>query len=189
MKRFLVALTALVACTAIAMATVSTTAGAAGDHAAQVAKKKKKKKKKAKNVATSISLTVQNTPASTYSPGSATYSGLGSAGGPSGCRSGRTVTIANNGAPVATTTTDANGNYSVTQGAAAAPGTYTASVPAKVVKKGKKGKKGKKKKGKKKKFICSAATSGPVPVQEAVDRKSRFRSRPATRGAVFFCGR
>src|SRR3954453_21191745 len=163
MKRFLVALTALIACTAIGMATVSTTAGAAGDHTAQVAKKKKKKK--AKNVATSISLTVQNTPASTYSPGSATYSGLVSAGGPSGCRTGRTVTIANNGAPVATTTTDAHGNYSVTQGAAAAPGTYTASVPAKVVKKGKKGKKGKKKKGKKKKFICSAATSGPVPVQ------------------------
>jgi len=162
MKKFFVALTVLIACTAIGMATVSTTAGAAGDHSAQVAKKKKKKKK-AKNVATSISLTVQNTPASTYSPGSATYSGLVSAGGPSGCRSGRTVTIANNGAPVATTTTDANGNYSVSQGAAAAPGTYTASVPATVVKKGKKGKG--KKKGKKKKFICSAATSAPVAVQ------------------------
>jgi hypothetical protein len=153
MKRFLVALTAMVASVAIGLATVSTTAGAAGgDHAAQVAKKKKKKKKK---FPATITLSVTVVPAGTYSPGSGTYSGSVSSGGPAACRSGRAVTISRNGAPVASTTTSANGSYSVTQNTAPAAGQYTASTPTIVVKKGKK---------KKKKFVCLGATSSPVTV-------------------------
>lgn len=160
MKRFSVALTALVASVAIGMATVSTTAGAAGgDHAAQVAKKKKKKKK----FAATISLTVTVTPADTYSPGSGTFSGAVSSGGPAACRSGRAVTISRNGAPVASATTDAAGSYSASVNSAPAAGQYTASTPTRVIKK--KGKKNKKTgKRKKKKIICLGATSGPVTV-------------------------
>jgi hypothetical protein len=153
MKRVLVAITALIAALAIGLATVSTTAGAAGgNHAAQVAKKKKKKKKK---IPVSITLTIQSTPADTYSPGSATYSGQVSAS-KSRCFANRTVTISRNGAPVLTATTGSNGAYSTTQNSAAASGQYTASVPKLVFKKGKK--------KKKKKFVCLAATTAPVTV-------------------------
>jgi hypothetical protein len=162
MKRFSVALIALVASVAIGMATVSTTAGAArGDHAAQVAKKKKKKKKK--KFAATISLTVTVTPADTYSPGSGTFTGAVSSGGPAACRSGRGVTISRNGAPVASATTDASGAYSASVNAAPAAGQYTASTPTVVIKK--KGKKNKNTgKRKKKKTICLAAASSPVTV-------------------------
>jgi hypothetical protein len=161
MKRFLVALTALAASVAIGMATVSTAAGAAGgDHAAQVAKKKKKKKKK---FAATISLTVTVTPATTYSPGSGTFSGAVSSGGPAACRSGRSVTISRNGAPVLSTTTSGTGSYSATVNSAPAAGQYTASTPTVVIKK--KGKKNPRTgKRKKKKTICLGATSPPVTV-------------------------
>jgi hypothetical protein len=159
MKRFLVALTAMVASLAIGMATVSTTAGAAGgDHAAQVAKKKKKKK-----FAATISLTVTVVPADTYSPGSGTYSGAVSSGGPAACRSGRSVTISRNGAPVASATTDGSGSYSASVNSAPAAGQYTASTPTVVIKK--KGKKNPKTgKRTKKKTVCLGATSSPVTV-------------------------
>jgi hypothetical protein len=141
------------------MATVSTTAGAAGgDQAAQVAKKKKTKR-----FAATISLTVTVTPADTYSPGSGTFSGSVSSGGPAACRSGRPVTISRNGAPFASTTTAANGSYSVTVNTAPPAGQYTASTPTVVIKK--KGKKNPKTgKRKKKKIICLGATTGPVTV-------------------------
>jgi hypothetical protein len=162
MKRFSIALTALIACVAIGMATVSTAGAAGGDHAAQVAKKKKKKKKKKKFAAT-ISLSVTVVPADTYSPGSGSFTGAVSSGGPAACRSGRGVTISRNGAPVASATTDASGAYSATINSAPAAGSYTASTPTVVIKK--KGKKNKKThKRKKKKTICLGATSGPVTV-------------------------
>jgi hypothetical protein len=146
---------------AIGLATVSTTAGAAGgDHAAQVAKKKKKKKKK---FAATISLTVTVVPADTYSPGSGTFSGSVSSGGPAACRAGRAVTISRNGAPVASSGTDGGGNYSATVNSAPAAGQYTASTPTIVIKK--KGKKNPKTgKRKKKKTICLGASSSPVTV-------------------------
>ena len=160
MKRFSIALTALVASMAIGLATVSTTAGAAGgDHAAQVAKKKKKKKK----FAATISLTVTVTPADTYSPGSGTFSGAVGSGGPSACRAGRSITISRSGAPVASASTAGDGSYSTSVAAAPAAGQYTASTPTIVIKK--KGKKNPKTgKRKKKKTICLGASSSPVTV-------------------------
>jgi hypothetical protein len=142
MKKCLVIVSALIACLAIGSVGVATA----------------KKKHKPKQVATSISLTVSVTPATTYTPGSGTYSGAVSAGGPSGCRSGRPVTISRNGGAVAQATTQSNGTYSASVAAAPAAGQYTASVPQKVVKK-----KNKKKKTVTK-FICSAATSSPATV-------------------------
>jgi hypothetical protein len=163
MKRFSIALTALVACVAIGMATVSATAGAAGgDHAAQVAKKKRKGKKK---FAATISLSVTIVPATTYSPGSTSFSGAVGSGGPAACRSGRAVTITRNGATVASTTTGSDGSYgtSIPTGQYSETGQFVASTPKIVIKK-----KGKKvnahgvKKRKKKKIVCLGATSAPV---------------------------
>jgi hypothetical protein len=162
MKRFSVALIALVASVAIGMATVSATAGASGgDHAAQIAKKKKKKKKK--KFAATISLTVTVVPATTYSPGSGSFSGAVGSGGPAACRSGRPVTITGPSGPVASTTTGGDGSYGTSVGSAPAAGSYTASTPTIVIKK--KGKKNKKTgKRKKSKIVCLGATSAPVTV-------------------------
>ena len=157
MKRFLVAITALIAALAIGLATVSTTAGAAGgDNAAQVAKKKKKKK-----VASFISLTIVFTPADTYSPGSGTFSGAVTAGNGK-CISNRTVQITRGGVVEAQTVTNAGGAYSVTTNHAPQSGPYTAFSPKKVVTKKKKNKKTGK--VKKKKVICLGTTSPPVTV-------------------------
>jgi hypothetical protein len=171
MKRFLVALTALIASLAIGLATVSTTAGAAGgDHVAQVAKKKCKKgkkkcKKKKKKFAATISLNVSVTAGSTYSAGVTIYSGVVSSGGPAGCTSGRAVTITRNGVPVVSVPTNAGGSYSVTVNADLGTGQYGASTSKRVIKKkGKKPKKGKKKKRKKQKVICKGAVSATVAV-------------------------
>jgi hypothetical protein len=154
MRRFWVAVIALIACMAVGMATLSASVGAVGgDHSAQVAKKKKKKKKK---FPATITLTITSVPPDTYSPGSSTYSGTISSGGPAACRSGRPVTISRNSSPIASTTTSGNGSYNITQNTAAAPGQYTASTPTIVVKKGKK--------KKKKKFVCLGATTTPVTV-------------------------
>jgi hypothetical protein len=159
MKRFLVAITALIAALAIGLATVSTTAGAAGgDNAAQVAKKKKKKKKK---VASFVSLTIVFTPADTYSPGSGTFTGAVTAGNGK-CISNRTVQITRGGNVEAQTVTNAGGAYSVTNNHAPQSGPYTAFSPKKVVVKKKKNKKTGK--VKKKKIICLGATSPPVTV-------------------------
>jgi hypothetical protein len=152
MKRLLIAVTALIAALAIGLATVSATAGAA-DHGAQVAKKKRKKK-----FAATISLTITFTPVSTYSEGSASYSGAVSSRGPTKCRSGRSVTLARNGAAFTSTFTNGSGGYSVSQNSAPAGGQYTATVRKRVFKKKNK------KTGKKTKIICKAATSGPVTV-------------------------
>jgi hypothetical protein len=162
MKRLLIAVTALIASLALGLATVSATAGAAGgDQAAQVSKKTRKAKKK---IPVSITLVVQNTPADTYSPGSVTYSGQVSAR-KAICFSGRTVTIARNGAAVATAVTNASGAYSTSFNSAAAAGQYTASVPKQVFKKkGKKVKAHNTKKRKKKNIVCLAATTAPVTV-------------------------
>jgi hypothetical protein len=144
MKRVLIAVTALIACLAIGIVPAATAT-----------------KKKPKRISATISLSVTVTPPGTYGPGSATYSGGVTAGGPAGCRAGRPVTISRNGAAVAQTVTQSNGTYSVPVAAAPDPGQYTASVPQKkAVKKGKK-KKGTKKR-KKKKFICLTATSAVV---------------------------
>jgi len=158
MKRFLVAITALIAALAIGLATVSTTAGAAGgNHAAQVAKKKKKKK-----VASFVGLTIVFTPADTYSPGSGTFTGAVTSA-KAKCISGRTVQITRGGVIEAQTVTNAGGAYSVTNNHAPQSGPYTAFTPKKVVKvKGKKNKKTGKRK--KKKLICLGATSPPVTV-------------------------
>jgi hypothetical protein len=170
MKRFLVALTALIASLAIGLATVSTTAGAAGgDHVAQVAKKKCKKGKKGKKkckkkkFAATMSLNVSVTAGSTYSAGAVIYSGVVSSGGPKGCRSGRTVTIARNGAPAASVATNGSGSYSLTVNADPGPGQYVASTAKRVIRK--KGKKNKKThKRKKRKFVCRGAVSATVTV-------------------------
>jgi hypothetical protein len=157
MKRFSVALIALVASVAIGMATASTTAGAAGgDHAARVAKKKKK-------FAATISLTVTVTAADPDSPGAGSFTGAVSSGGPAACRSGRGVTISRNGAPVALAMTNGSGSYAASLGSALAAGQYTASTSTVVIKK--KGKKNKKTgKRKTEKTVCLGATSSPVTV-------------------------
>lgn len=135
-RRVLVAATALIACLAIGSATVAT------------AKPKKKK------VTTTISLSIAVTPANApYTQGAGTFSGNVSAKGPSGCRKDRTVTISRGAPIVGQVGTDSNGNYSLTIATAPPAGTYTASVPKKVIKK---------KNGKK--TICLAATSPPVVV-------------------------
>src|SRR5215210_4603111 len=107
MKRYFVAVTALIAALAIGMATVSTTTAATdGHHVAQVAKKKKKKKR----FPSGISLTIVVTQPSTYSPGSTTFSGQVTSGKPA-CVAGRTVNITRNGALFTSTATTANGSY------------------------------------------------------------------------------
>ena len=134
-KKALIVVAALVACLAIGSAEVAT------------AKLKKKK------ITTTISLAVTLTPASQYAPytqASTTFSGQLFAKGPSGCRKGRDVTVSS----IGTTTTDPNGRYSITIPYLAPPGTYTASVDKRVIKKKKKGKK----------FICTKAVSPPVTV-------------------------
>ena len=132
-KRFLVAVTALIACLAIGSATVATA------------------KPKTKKVKTTITLAVTLTnpsPYAPYTPTGATFSGQVSAKGPSGCRKNRAVTVSR----IGTVTTQSNGNYSISVSTRPEPGTYTASVDKKVIKK------------KKKKFVCSKATSPPVVV-------------------------
>jgi hypothetical protein len=160
MKRFLVALTALVASLAIGLATVSTTAGASGGDqvATQSAKKKKKKK-----IPSFISLTVavtDPTPPTTYSPGTP---GSGSFSGQvtsrkAKCVSARVVTILRAGVPVAQTTTQVTGSYSVNVASRPPGGSYTAFTPKKVIKKKNK------KTGKTKRIICKPATSPAVNV-------------------------
>jgi hypothetical protein len=94
-------------------------------------------------------------PLAPYSPGSATYSGQVKAKGPSGCKKGRVVSIFNGATQVdGSVLTNPGGFYSLTQQLAPAPGTYTATVAKRVIKK----------KKKHKKFICKAATSAPVVV-------------------------
>jgi hypothetical protein len=141
MKRVLVAVTAMVACLAIGSATVATA------------------KPKTKNVTSTITLAISSTPPSLYapySPGSATYSGQVKAKGPSGCKKGRVVSIFNGATQVdGSVLTGPGGFYSLKLQLAPAPGTYTAVVAERVIKKGKK---------QKKKFICKAATSAPVVV-------------------------
>jgi hypothetical protein len=156
MKRFLVAITALVASLAIGMATFSTTAGAAGGNdVAQVAKTKTKK------FPATVSLSIAQ--AELYTPFT-TYFGSVISGGPSNCRVNRPVTILRNGAQVAgaSATTNTNGSYSVSVNGPTAAGIYTAVTPTVVVKKKKKNKKT----GKvtKKKFVCLSGTSPPVTV-------------------------
>ena len=158
MKKLLVAATALIASLALGLATVSATAGAAGE-AAHVAKKTRKGKKK---IPVSITLTIQKTDATTYTPGSGTYSGQVSAR-KSVCTANRPVTIS--GPSPAGATTNSAGSYLTTVNSAPAAGTYTASVPRQVFKsKGKKVNAHGTKKKKKKKLVCLAATSAPVTV-------------------------
>jgi hypothetical protein len=138
-KRVLVAVTALIACLAIGSATVAT------------AKPQKKK------VTTTISLSIAVTtgpydPYRPYDQKTTTYSGRVKAKGPSGCKKNRTVTISRGGPLVGQVGTQSNGSYSLTLPGAPLAGTYTASVPKKVIKKGAK------------KFVCLAATSPPVVI-------------------------
>lgn len=139
-KKVLVIVVALVTCLAIGSATVAT------------AKPKKKK------INSTITLAISSTPPSLnapYSPGSATYSGQVKAKGPSGCKKGRVVSIFNGATQVdGSVLTGSGGFYSLTQQLAPAPGTYTATVAKRVIKKKKKNRK----------FICKAATSAPVVV-------------------------
>jgi hypothetical protein len=158
MKKILVAATALIASLALGLATVSVTAGAAGE-SAHAAKKKRKGKKK---VPVTITLTVQKTAATTYSPGSGSYTGVVSAT-KSVCKANRPVTIS--GPTPASATTGSDGSYSVSVNTAPGAGQYTASVPKQVFKlKGKKVNAHGKKKAKTKKVVCAAASSGPVNV-------------------------
>jgi len=140
-KKVLVIVAALVACLAIGSATVATA------------------KPKTKKITSTITLAISATPPSPYapySPGSAIYSGQVKAKGPSGCKKGRVVSIFNGTTQVdGSVVTGPGGFYSLTQPLAPAPGTYTAVVAKRVIKKGKK---------QKKKFVCQAATSAPVVV-------------------------
>jgi hypothetical protein len=122
-----IVLVGLVGCLAIASTTVATA------------------KLKKNPVKTTISLSVTDTPG----PG-ATFSGLVSARGPSGCREGRAVTISRIG-PVAT---QSDGSYSISYPYQPVPGTYTASVAKKVIKNTKKNER----------FVCTKAVSPQVAV-------------------------
>jgi hypothetical protein len=140
-KKLLIVVTALIACLAIGSATVATA------------------KPKNKNVKVKISLSVSITPPgpyAPYSPGSFTFSGRVKAKGPSACRKGRTVTISRGGPVVGTAVTNPNGNFVLGPLPGVPPsGTYTASLPELVVKKGKK---------QKKQFTCKAAVSNAVVI-------------------------
>ena len=108
-------------------------------------------------MATTITLSIAVTPPSPYapySPGSGTFTGKVSAKGPSGCRKNRTVTITRGGPVVGQVGTQPDGSYIFALPTAPPAGTYTASVPKKVINK----------KKKHKKFTCLAATSNPVVV-------------------------
>jgi hypothetical protein len=149
MKRFSVALLAMIAAFAIGFATVSTTAGAAAaDQTAQAAKKKKKKKKK---IPLTITFAFQST-SGPYSEGSSSYSGQLIAR-KSVCFANRTVTILRDGVPMLWAVTGSGGAYRITVNSPAPPGQYTASVARQVFKKGKK--------KKKKKIVCLAAVTTP----------------------------
>jgi hypothetical protein len=145
MKRVSIAVMALVACLAIVLVPAAT---------AQV-----KKKKFPATISLAVAV-VEPTTGTAYTPstpGSGTFSGQVTSGGPTICRSGRPVSILRNGVPVAQGTTGNTGAYTVTVGAKPPAGTYTSSVPKK--------KKKKKKNGVVvKKIICKGATSNAVPV-------------------------
>src|SRR5215210_3541994 len=142
MRSVLAAVMVLVACLAIGSAGLATA-----------------KKKKPKKILTGISLTIEKTSPSTYSPGSSRYFGSVSARGPRRCTAGRKVTIARNGAPFATTVSQTDGSYSVTVPAVPPAGQYTARVVKRKIKKKNR------KTGKKKRIICRGAATPPVTIQ------------------------
>jgi hypothetical protein len=161
MKRFLVALTALIASLAIGLATVSATAGATGGD--QVATQSAKKKKKIPKIPSSITLTITVEAATTYTQGSATFSGqVRSKRGR--CVSARVVVILRAGVQVAQTTTQFTGTYSVTVPGEPPAGTYTALARKKVFTKKLKKRNPRTGKRFKKKFLCRAAVSPPVTI-------------------------
>jgi hypothetical protein len=130
-KKVLVIVAALVACLAIGSVTV--------------AEAKFKKKKFPATI--TLAVTTTTNPYLPYNPGAGRFSGHVASGGPKGCRSGRSVSVA--GPLSGTGTTDNNGDYSIPTAVAPPHGTYTATVAKrKIVKK-----------KKHKKFICKAATT------------------------------
>jgi hypothetical protein len=138
-KRVLIAATAVVACLAIGSATVATA--------------KPPKKKVTTTITLAISFTPPGPPYAPYTPGSATYSGQVKAKGPAGCKKGRVVSIFRGTTQVdGSVVTGPGGFYSLAQPLAPAPGTYTASVSKRIIKKGAKT------------FICKSATSNPVVI-------------------------
>jgi hypothetical protein len=139
MRRASVLIAVLVACLTIASIAVAA-----------------KKKGKRVNVRSAVTLQIANSPNNGFSPGAVTYSGAVTASGPEECRSARPVTISGNGVPLTDATTDPDGTYRATVAAAAAPGSYTASVEERRITV--------KRKGKKKTFVCSEATSAAVAV-------------------------
>jgi hypothetical protein len=159
MKRISIAVVALAACLMVALVPAATA-----------------KKKKVKTFAPTITLAVAVTPATAGSPGSpgdqytpavpavpatpgaGRFSGQVSSGGPSGCESSRPVTVFRNGIAVTQVTTNGSGAYTVTVAARPPAGTYTATVPKKVIKKKNK------KTGKIIKKKCLPGTSNAVPV-------------------------
>jgi hypothetical protein len=138
MKRFLVAITALMATLAIGMATMSATAGA------------RQHPKKQRFDAT-ISLVVKKE--ALYTPGS--FSGQINSGGPSGCREGRSVGILLNGAQIASAFSISDGSFKAVAFGPIPPGQYVARTPKVVIKPRNRNKPT---------IVCRAATSPPVNV-------------------------
>jgi hypothetical protein len=153
MKRISIAVVALVACMAVAFVPTATA-------------KKKRVKTFAPTVTLAVAITEPATsisddpyaPAPLTTPGAGRFSGQVSSGGPSGCVSSRPVTVFRNGIAVTQVTTNGSGAYTVTVAARPPAGTYTATVPKKVIKKKNK------KTGKIIKRKCLPGTSNAVPV-------------------------
>jgi hypothetical protein len=152
MKRISIAFVALAACLMVALVPAATA--------------KKKVPKFAPTITLAVAVTEPATtisndpyaPAPLTTPGAGRFSGQVSSGGPKGCVSSRPVTVFRNGVAVTQVTTNGSGAYTVTVAARPPAGTYTATVPKKVIKKKNK------ETGQIIKKKCLPGTSNAVPV-------------------------
>jgi hypothetical protein len=149
MKRISIAVFALVACLAIVLVPAATA-------------KKKKVKTFTPAVGLQVSVVEPTTPSDPYAqptPGSGTFAGKVTSGGPTACSANRAVSITRVGGGLTISAkTNSNADYSASVAARPPAGTYTATVTKVVIKKKNK------KTGKITKRICAAGTSPGVPV-------------------------